>query len=67
MLFDDKEFRLCLNCARAAELDEDRMLCRKKGPVRKEFCCAAFRYDPLKRDPARPRVFSRDDSADFSL
>lgn len=69
MLFKSKEYRLCLNCALAAEADEDQMLCRKKGLVAKDHHCMAFRYDPLKRDPARPKknpVLPGSDS-DFSL
>ena len=68
MLFRKEEFRCCANCACAAEADEDRMLCRKKGVGPKEGRCGGFRYDPLKREPARPlpRKTAPED-ADFSL
>ena len=52
----------------AAETDEDRMLCRKKGVVPKEGRCGGFRYDPLKREPARPLLRkTAPEDADFSL
>ena len=68
MLFRKEEFRCCANCACAAETDEDRMLCRKKGVVPKEGRCGGFRYDPLKREPARPLLRkAAPEDADFSL
>ena len=68
MLFKDKEYRFCVNCANAAEADEESMLCRKKGMVPKDGKCRSFRYDPLKRDPALPQAALRISSDfDFSL
>jgi len=69
MLFKASEHRCCVNCALSAELDEDRMICKKKGIVDKDRKCRHFLYDPLKRDPARPRSLAALKSAehDFSL
>ena len=53
----------------AAELDEDRMICKKKGIVDKSKKCRHFDYDPLKRDPAKPRSLAalKSSEHDFSL
>lgn len=68
MLFRESEFRCCANCACAAETDEDRMLCRKRGLVSKDGHCSGFRYDPLKREPSRPLPgAAAPEDADFSL
>ena len=68
MLFDEKEYRFCVNCAQAAELDKDTMLCKRKGPVRKDGCCRRFCYDPLRREPSpRRETLLPTDRLDFSL
>ena len=69
MLFNGKEYRFCVNCARAVSASADEMLCTKKGIVQKGSCCAAFRYDPLKREPPASKApdFCAFDDADFSL
>jgi|GEM_PF-2008730 len=69
MLFKESEYRYCVNCANAAEMDADHMICKKKGIVSKEKRCLSFSYDPLKRDPALPAkaAFSKWSSSDFSL
>ena len=68
MLFKKKEYRFCVNCERAAEFDEDHMLCIKKGIVGKEKCCFRFRYDPIKRmPPSASRRKPEYEAADFSL
>ena len=67
MLFRDKEYRYCVNCARAAEADADHMLCTKKGIVEKGHVCMSFRYDPLKRTPAQAPKLRASDDMDFSL
>ena len=36
------------------------MACDKKGVMGVEQHCSAFRYDPLKRVPARPATLSTD-------
>ena len=48
------EEKFCKYCERARTLsDPDTMLCGKYGIVPAGHCCRRFRYDPLKRTPAR--------------
>lgn len=47
--------RACEYCEKAQPLvDEDTMLCAKKGVVSSGYVCRKFKYDPLKRRPAPP-------------
>jgi len=59
----------CAYCAHAGEADGETVLCSKKGSVSKTSKCRRFRYDPLKRVPARRAVLRTDglDKDDFSL
>lgn len=69
MLFRRKMERACAYCARAVKIDEDTMVCIKKGPVEADGACRRFRYDPLKRVPEPVGVelpLGRED-ADYSL
>ena len=45
------------------------MICRRKGIVAAADQCRRFRYDPLKRVPARPKpqTFDRFHAGDFQL
>lgn len=69
MLFRKKIERSCLYCACSAKLNEDQMLCTKRGVVSVDGQCRKFRYDPFKRIPAKPRALdlSKYDGDDFSL
>lgn len=41
----------------------DTMLCDRKGIVSCEYCCAKFRYDPLKHQPAQtPNIIPFDET-----
>lgn len=55
MLFRKKIDPYCAYCARAGRVDEERMVCQKKGIVDAGGHCPSFRYDPLKRTPSRPK------------
>lgn len=44
----------CAYCARGRKLDQDQVVCSKKGVMSGGSHCASFRYDPLKRVPPRP-------------
>ena len=44
----------CAYCARGKALDQDQVLCPKKGVMSAGSHCRSFRYDPLKRVPPRP-------------
>ena len=68
MLFRRKIERACAYCVHAVKIDEDTMVCRRRGPVPIDSSCRRFSYDPLKRVPeaASSLPQSRED-ADYSL
>lgn len=50
----DKIEKFCKYCEHAETLtDPDKMLCSRHGVVEASHICRRFRYDPLKRVPAR--------------
>ncbi len=55
MLFRKKIEPHCAYCARAGKVDEEQMICPKKGLVPAGESCRRFRYDPFKRVPPRPK------------
>lgn len=68
MLFRKKIDRHCAYCQFAGRIDEDTMICQFCGVVPCEHQCRRFRYDPLRRIPARRAVKKHDsDNADYSL
>lgn len=69
MLFRKKIDRACAYCQYAAKLDEETVLCSKKGTQAPDNKCRKFKYDPCKRIPAKARAldFSKYDGEDFSL
>ncbi len=69
MLFRKKMEKRCGYCVHSGRIDEDRMICPKKGVVSVVDHCHRFRYDPLKRTPTRPKPvdFRKYDKEDFSL
>lgn len=69
MLFRKKIERRCAYCVYGGQVDEDWMVCRRKGPVSPSSSCRGFRYDPLKRIPSRtkPKAASRFRPEDFQL
>lgn len=69
MLFRKKIPRSCLYCQFSARINDEQMLCTKKGIVSADSQCRKFRYDPIKRIPARPKALdlSRYEEDDFSL
>ena len=60
MLFEKDIEPRCAYCKRGARLDEDQVMCVKKGIVSPAGSCRKFKYDPLKRVPPKPL------SVDFS-
>ena len=54
MLFQKKIEPRCAYCQQGTELDEEKILCAKRGVVDRAGHCRAFRYDPLKRVPPPP-------------
>lgn len=69
MLFRKKIERSCTYCAYGAKLDDESILCAKKGTVPVDTNCRKFRYDPCKRIPgkAKPLNFEKYNQDDFSL
>lgn len=69
MLFRKKIERSCSYCQHGTKLDDEQVLCIKKGIVSSCGSCRKFTYDPCKRIPPRPKAldFSKYDEEDFSL
>ena len=69
MLFRKKIERSCAYCAHGTRLEEDRILCSRRGMCTMEDKCFWFRYDPVKRIPPKPKAldFSKYDEEDYSL
>lgn len=68
MLFDKDIRPSCALCENGVQLDDDRIMCRKKGPVGPLDSCRHFKYDPLLRKPSRPAPLKTSfDEDDFKL
>jgi hypothetical protein len=69
MLFRKKIERSCTYCSNGTRIDDELILCVKKGVVPGDKPCWKFRYDPTKRIPAKekPVDFSKYDEEDYSL
>lgn len=69
MLFRKKILRLCSYCANGTKIDDEQVLCLKKGVVSADGKCRKFCYDPCKRIPPKPKAvdFQKYNSEDFSL
>lgn len=69
MLFRKKIPKSCSYCIHSARLEDTLVLCSKKGIKSMNDKCLRFRYDPLKRIPAKAKAldFSKYDQEDYSL
>ncbi len=69
MLFRKKIDRSCAYCIYGTRLEDDEILCCKKGLKTVEDQCRRFQYDPTKRIPAKAKAldFAKYDEHDFSL
>ena len=69
MLFRKKIEKSCLYCRFGTALEDDLVLCTKRGVVAVGRKCRKFQYDPIKRIPAKPKSldFEKYDSEDFTL
>ena len=69
MLFRKKHPRSCSYCVYGTKLNNEEVLCVKKGIMSADKKCCKFKYDPFKRIPlkAKPADFSKYDCDDFSL
>ena len=69
MLFRKKIQKSCAYCANGTKLDEEQILCIKRGVVVETNKCRKFKYDPCKRIPPKAKAmdFKKYDEEDFSL
>ena len=69
MLFRKKHIRSCSYCISGTRLNDEEVLCIKKGVVPIDRACCKFKYDPCKRTPLKQKAsnFSKYDNEDFSL
>lgn len=69
MLFRKKIQRSCSYCRYGVALDEQSVLCCKKGLKSQTDSCLKFRYDATKRVPAKQKAldFSKFREEDFQL
>ncbi len=69
MLFRKKMEKSCSYCIYGARMNDEQVLCAKKG-LRSLFGkCRKFKYDPTKRVPMKSKAmdFGKYDEEDFSL
>lgn len=69
MLFRKNIDPRCAYCKRGQQINDREVACVKRGIVPVEHQCGSFRYDPLKRVPARPASLNTEklNETDFSL
>ena len=69
MLFRKKIERSCAYCLYGTHLEDEQILCSKKGMRSEDDKCWRFKYDPCKRIPAKARAldFAKYEKEDFSL
>ena len=69
MLFRKKITPACTYCQWGTAMDEEQVLCMKRGIVLSDHKCRKFRYDPCKRIPPKrkPLDLKKYDDVDFSL
>lgn len=69
MLFRKKIEPRCAYCQHGTAIDEDTVLCLKRGITASGSHCRAFCYDPFKRTPPAQATpdFSKLKDEDFSL
>ena len=69
MLFRKEIERRCCYCQRCTKLNDEQVLCTKRGVMPVDGQCMQFRYDPCKRIPGKPKAldFSKYDQEDYSL
>ena len=67
MLFRKDIDPRCAYCQRGNELDEDRVLCPKKGVVSKDWYCKKYKYDIFKREPKLHPTAPEFSKSDFEI
>ncbi len=69
MLFRKKIEKACTYCLHGTQMDEEQVLCIKKGVVPADSKCRKFCYDPCKRIPVKPKALDlgKYSQEDYSL
>jgi hypothetical protein len=69
MLFRKKMPRSCAYCVHGVVLEDEQVLCAKKGVRTVYDKCRKFHYDPCKRVPVKAKAmdFAKYEKEDFSL
>lgn len=69
MLFRKKIQKACTYCIYSTKIDDEFILCSKKGMRAANAKCSKFTYDPCKRIPVKAKAldFSKYDNEDYSL
>jgi len=69
MLFRKRIERSCSYCLHSTKINNEQVLCTKRGVMAITCQCAKFSYDPCKRIPGKPKAldFSKYDHEDYSL
>lgn len=67
MLYNKDNRAICALCEMAVPIDDETVLCRKKGPVSLTYTCKKFEYDPLKRKPMQAADIKAFSEEDFKL
>ena len=69
MLFRSKIEKACTYCMHGTQIDQEQVLCIKKGVVPPEGKCRKFCYDPCKRIPVKAKAlnFEKYNEEDYSL
>ena len=69
MLFRRKLARSCSYCLHGTQVNENEVLCIKRGVVDISKACCKFAYDPCKRIPLKTKTsdFKKYDNDDFTL
>ncbi len=69
MLFRKKIRRCCSYCQHGTAMNDDQILCAKKGIVSADHSCRRFEYHPCKRIPPKMKALDVEkfEEIDFSL
>ena len=69
MLFRKRIKYCCSYCANGTQVDDEQVLCIKRGVVCAYSKCRKFIYDPCKRIPPKPKAldFNQYNKDDYSL
>ena len=67
-LFNKNIAKKCAYCLNASPIGNDgEMVCKKHGIINSDDVCRSYRYDPLKREPARKIISDNYSPEDFDL